>query len=100
MHLIPGYEIKETVFASEKTIIYRCIQEVTGQNTIIKTLNYEYPSAHDLAQLKHEYTLLKKVHCDGVVSEVEFLTHGVFAYIVLDDFNGISLNYLMDRPCP
>jgi hypothetical protein len=45
------YEITETVFESDKSIIYRAVRPSDSQSFIAKTTSKEYPSYKDLARL-------------------------------------------------
>ena len=64
---IPQYQIKEELFRSARSVIYRAIRKKDQTGVIIKALNHEYPSNHEIARFKHEFQIAKKLKGEGVV---------------------------------
>jgi predicted ATPase/GAF domain-containing protein/tRNA A-37 threonylcarbamoyl transferase component Bud32 len=93
---IKGYKILEIIRQGRKTVIYRGESERDKKPIIIKALQAEYPSLRELAQLKHEYKLLKKLNLPGVSQPIaiEKYNHGLA--LILEDFGGESLQQLLD----
>ncbi len=57
---IPGYKVKEELFRSDRTIIYRALREKDKTNVIIKSLNTQYPSNEEITRFKHEFHITQK----------------------------------------
>jgi hypothetical protein len=54
MILFSDVKIKECLYKSSNSIIYRGRDEAAGQSVIIKVLNREYPKPEALAHFKQE----------------------------------------------
>ncbi|MCP4290023.1 MAG: hypothetical protein GY792_37355 [Gammaproteobacteria bacterium] len=89
---IPNYQVKEELFRSPRTIIYRAVRDSDQTGVIIKTLNSEYPSNRDLTRFKHEFHVTQKMAGAGVIRAHEQVKYGNTLALVLEDFQGISLN--------
>lgn len=91
MFAISGYEILETIYTGEKTVVVRGIKHPAQQQVILKILNLEYPSPAEIAKFKHEYEIVKNLQIEGIVKpdslEIQQNTYA----IVLEDFGGQSL---------
>ncbi|OHD15264.1 MAG: hypothetical protein A2Y34_06000 [Spirochaetes bacterium GWC1_27_15] len=91
MVLIEGYTIKEKLFESSRTTVYRGIKDKENLAVIIKVLKLEYPTPEEITKFKREYELGKHLNIEGVVKTyyVE-KCHNTFA-LVLEDFGGESI---------
>jgi predicted ATPase/serine phosphatase RsbU (regulator of sigma subunit)/tRNA A-37 threonylcarbamoyl transferase component Bud32 len=98
MIIIPGYEILETLYESEITIVCRSHNHQAQQNVIIKILNQQYPSLTELARFKHEYEIIKNLDLDGIVKVYKLENYQNSLALFLEDFGGESLDrYLQSR---
>ncbi len=88
---IPNYQIKEELFRSPRTLIYRALRDSDQTGVIIKTLNSEYPSNRDLTRVKYEFYVIQKMAGAGVVQAYEQVKYGNNLALVLADFQGVSL---------
>ncbi len=84
---ISGYQIKEELFRSSRTSIYRALRDSDQTGVIIKTLNNDYPSNHDLTRFKHEFHVTQKMAGAGVVQAYEQVKYGNNLALVLDDYH-------------
>ncbi|MCP4297665.1 MAG: serine/threonine-protein kinase PknK, partial [Proteobacteria bacterium] len=89
---IPGLQIKETLFKSEQTLIYRAVQEKNHTSVIVKTINHEYPSNQDVTRFKHEFYLTRKVSSKEVIQASEMVRYGNNFALILEDIQATSLN--------
>ncbi len=90
--IIPHYHIEAELFRSNRTMIYRALRDSDHTRVIIKTLNNDYPSNHDITRFKHEFHMTQKMAGAGVIRAHEQVKYGNTLALVLEDFQGISLN--------
>ncbi|MCC3529785.1 MAG: AAA family ATPase [Microcoleus sp. PH2017_22_RUC_O_B] len=88
---IPGYRIDEQLYTNPHTVIYRGIQLDEQKPVILKTLTPIYPTPAQIAQVLHEYEILKNVNCPGIVKLYKLEKYNHFPVLILEDFGGISL---------
>ena len=94
-----SYKIKEEIYASQNTLIYRGVCEDNGKTVAIKTVNTEHPTNQDLARLRHEYETGKIVRSPGVVSYENLVEWGPGLALIMEDFGAISLKqYMQENP--
>lgn len=91
MNPIAGYSIKETLFTSARSIIYRAVRGLDARPVILKVLNSEFPSVEHVARLHREYRLTRELAMDGVIEVLGLERFGTSVAIVLEDFGGESL---------
>ena len=94
--MIPGYLIAEEIFRGRKRIVYRGIRKEDNRAVILKTLSTEYPSDSDIANLKREYEVIKKLNNEGIVEALAFTANKNRPALVLEDFGGKSLKTFID----
>ncbi len=94
---IPGYQIKEELFRSNQTIIYRALREKDKTSVIIKTLSAQYPSSRLISRLKHEVHMIQKLDGDGVIHAYEQIEYANNHALILEDIQGISLHGYLNR---
>lgn len=93
--IIPGYEIKEKIYESVKTVIYRAINNQEQQPVIIKTFKTEYPSLKDIASLRQEYIITHNLNIQGIVKAYALENYRNSIALILEDFGGQSLSHLL-----
>ncbi|MCP4396827.1 MAG: serine/threonine protein kinase, partial [bacterium] len=89
---IPHYHTEAELFRSTRTMIYRALRDSDRTRVIIKTLNNDYPSNHDITRFKHEFLMTQKVAGAGVIRAHEQVKYGNTLALVLEDFQGGSLH--------
>ena len=92
MEKIANYTLLEKIAENRHSLILRGRAENADKTVIIKTLHVEYPTASEMARFKHEYNILKNLNIDGVVKYIELVNYKNSYAIVLEDFNGVSLD--------
>lgn len=95
---VPGYEIGERIHHSPLISVYRARRASDGQEVVIKTLTSEYPAHQDVAELRHEFSIIEKLKgASGVVRVFELVSHGYGSLgIVMESF-GTSLANIIER---
>lgn len=91
MESITGYQVTETIYESERTVVYRATRSVDQQPVILKILHHELPSMEDLARFKLEYEIQKEFASDYIVRAHTLQDHGNHLCIVMEDCVGESL---------
>ena len=91
MSKINTYKFIELIKEGAKTNIYRVVKKSGGQSVIIKTTKGEYPELKEIAKLRHEYKILKKLDIPGVVKAVGLEKYKNGLALILEDFGGKSL---------
>ena len=94
MNPIAGYSIRQTLFTSARSILYRATRTMDARPVILKVLNAEFPSTEQVARLHREYRLTRELAMDGVIEVLGLERLGTSLAIVLEDFGGESLDRL------
>lgn len=101
MEKIPGYHITDTLYESQRTVIYRASRTQDNTPVILKVLNREYPSPEEFASFKREFGITRNLHLEGVITPYKLEKHGNSMVMSLEDFEGISLaKVLVSRRFP
>ncbi|MEM8780469.1 MAG: AAA family ATPase, partial [Cyanobacteria bacterium P01_G01_bin.49] len=95
--IINGYQIREKIYESSQSFIYRGYRDQDNLPVIFKTIKESYPNSITLSQFKQEYEILKNLNFPGVIK-----TYGLEQYqnslvIILEDFGGVPLNFLLNQ---
>ena len=95
MLALPGYEIGPKLYESSQSLLYRGWRQRDQTAVILKTLNDDYPSPERVARFQQEYDIICRLNLDGVVKayDLEMVNHS--PVIILEDFGGKSLNYIV-----
>ncbi|MCW5314059.1 AAA family ATPase [Nostoc sp. KVJ3] len=88
---VPGYQISEKIYTSNRTLVYRGWREADQTPVIIKLLKNSYPNLIELAQFKNQYTIAKILNVPGVVRIYSLESCQNRPALILEDFGGISL---------
>ena len=95
MEKIGSYNIIELLVATRGSILYRGRSEGHNNNVIIKVLKAESFIPSEIARFKREYEIIRQADIKGVVKTLDIIPlHRSFA-LILEDFDGISLNEYM-----
>lgn len=95
MILDDDFEILDTLFQNQSTIIYRAKLIADNKTVIIKTLNNNFPSNYDVSKAKHEYEILKKlINVEGVIQVSQLFESNNTLMMVFDNIEGDTLKDL------
>lgn len=98
MIALADYTITAQIYADDKIVIYRGIQNENQTNVIIKTLKTDYPTPKDLAQFRHEYEITKELFLTGSVRPYQLHKYNNGLALILEDIGGDSLkNIISDK---
>jgi len=101
------YTIVDKLHEGSETVIYRAIRDADQLPVVIKMPRSEYPTPRALANLQHEYSLLRALELPGAGADVDagvgviralaLESRGNSLALVLEDFGGQSLHQLAER---
>ena len=91
MVYLSGYKIREQFARGIKYTLYRCIRESDNTAVVIKLLNRDYPSAEEITDFIHEYQMMAKFDCDGIIRVYDLIQEGRYA-IVMEEIEGDYLS--------
>ncbi|MEG3861569.1 trifunctional serine/threonine-protein kinase/ATP-binding protein/sensor histidine kinase [Microcoleus sp. herbarium12] len=94
---LPGYRIDEELYKNHHTVIYRGMQLDEQKPVILKTLTQPYPTPARIAQLLHEYEIIKNLNISGIVKLYQLEKYNHVPVLVLEDFGGISLKQFIEN---
>lgn len=81
-------------------MVYRAVKEDNG-SVIVKMLNTDSPSPSEIARFNREYDLIRNIDDEAVIRVFEVLMSEGKIALVLEDFNGVSLDRVIKQaPLP
>jgi len=95
---IAGYEIREKIYESANSVVYRGSRQSDNQAVILKMLKDEYPTSAELTRLRQEYEIIRSLKITGAIAAYELEKYQNTLVLVVEDFGGESLKqWLGDR---
>ena len=88
---ISGYELRQKLYESRRTLVYRAIRAQEPRQVILKILHTPYPSPEELAGFKREFALTQKLDIESVVKAYSLEKHEHTLMMSVEDFGGTSL---------
>ncbi len=97
MQFLSKYQIHSTLHEGIETIIYRGKIPAQQETTVLKILKAEYPTLDAITRIKHEYRIRQHLDHPGLVKVFSLETFDNRLGLLLEDFNGESIDRLMSR---
>jgi len=95
---IPGFAVVERIHDSARRVVYRAVRDADNQSVILKTLLAHYPRKRDVAELRREFQIARKVQFDGVIAVHSLITYGAGNLAIEMEPFGLSLaDFLVER---
>ncbi len=95
---ITRYEIREKIYESANSLVYRGSRQLDNQPVILKMLKQDYPTSAELTRYQKEYEIIRSLKMAGAIAAYELQKYQNTLVIVLEDFGGCSLKqWLGDR---
>jgi len=88
---IAGYEIREKIYESANSLVYRGSRQSDKQAVILKMLKQDYPTSEELTRLRQEYEIIRSMKIAGAIAAYELQKYQNTLVLVLEDFGGYSL---------
>lgn len=97
MFHIPGYNVGQKIYEGKKIVIYNGLRLNDGAPVFLKLLHTKYPDLSDVAKLKNEYELNKKIHSNHVIKIYSMENYEKTPILILEDFGGETLHKILNR---
>ncbi len=97
MNFIGEYQILEKIYESHNSLIYRVLLTQNNQPFILKVLNESYPDSSAITHYKQEYEIIHSLNVDSIVKAYELQRYENSIAILLEDFGGQSLKFLISQ---
>ncbi|WP_346291377.1 AAA family ATPase [Sphaerothrix gracilis] len=96
---IAGCALQKIVHQSDRTQVYAGVRQSDQRPVMIKVLRADYPSLAEIAQLRHEFSILNSLECPGIVQALALESYQNGLALVLEDYGGITLKQFL-QPAP
>ena len=96
---IAGCTLQKIVHQSDRTQVYAGVRQSDQRPVMIKVLRADYPSLAEIAQLRHEFSILNSLECPGIVQALALESYQNGLALVLEDYGGITLKQFL-QPAP
>ena len=93
---IPGYSLKEVIYESNWTRLWRGKRQSDGLLVLIKESVTFEQSAQELAEMRHEHEITQALEIDGVLRAEELVRGENGWALILENTEGFPLRKLMD----
>ena len=97
MRDLSGYQVTEKLHESNDSLVYRGYRRADEQPVILKMLKQAYPPPETIAWFKREYEITKKINLPGVIDVYSWENLETNWVMVLEDFGGESLNWIIPK---
>src|SRR4030042_777449 len=97
MMVIPEYQVKEKLYESYNSYIYRAFHEETKLHVIIKVLKGEYPNPERIVRFKREYEILKGINLEGVIKAYSLEKYNNSYAFIMEDFHAESIKNILEK---
>jgi PAS domain S-box-containing protein len=92
------YEIKEKLYDSESTIVYRGYDNQNRTPVVLKVMKPDSTTKQTTVSFKHEFGIVSKLNLPGIVKALAMEDYDTGSLmIVLEDIGGDSLDHLLKR---
>ena len=95
MNTLTGYQIIAKIYESNNSLVYRAIRDRDHHPLILKILKADYPTPEELTRYKQEYEITRSLNQAGVLKAYGLQRYQNTLVMLLEDFGGDSLNYLL-----
>ena len=96
MSFIAGFQLRDQLYESKKSLVFRAIRDADGLPVVIKILKSSYPTLAELAHYRQEFEITQSVIHPGLIRSSELHRHEKTLLIVFEDFGGMSLHNLLE----
>ncbi|WP_428266294.1 AAA family ATPase [Haliangium sp.] len=91
MLYLVDHELRERIYESRRTVVYRGRRREDNSDVIVKTHRQERPPAATIARLRREYEMGSMVAGPGVSRYIALEAQGGSVAVVSEDFGGVDL---------
>jgi PAS domain S-box-containing protein len=95
--VIAGYTLVAELSRSDRTLVYRAVQNINQRPVIIKILRSSHPSPNELVQFYNQYIIVQNLTIPGIVKALSLEPwQNSYAFIMEDSFS-ISLREYTEK---
>jgi len=94
---LSGYDINEVLYEGAKSLVYRGVRQSDQLPVIIKLLKRNLPSHNELLSFRHQYSLLKDIHLDGVIPTLALESWQEKLALVMPDNHSLDLKLYCNK---
>jgi PAS domain S-box-containing protein len=94
---IPGYQIKNQLYESSNTIVFRAQRIKDLYPVTVKLLKREYPTIVEILRFENEYKILHSLDVEGVIKVISFEKFSQKRAIIFEDFSGEPIKSIISR---
>ncbi len=94
---IYNYTVLDKLGETKYSHVYRCRKDDEQETVVLKVLKSGPVSASEIARFKQESDIIKNLNIDGIVRTYDIIDHEGEFILVLEDFNGISINECLEK---
>ena len=92
------YQIRDKIYESANSIVYRGIVKQDNQPIILKILKENYPTSSELNRYRQEYQIISSLRgVQTIIQAYDLQRYENSLLIILEDFGGQSLNKLISQ---
>jgi predicted ATPase/GAF domain-containing protein/tRNA A-37 threonylcarbamoyl transferase component Bud32 len=95
MIALPGYQILTKIYESDRSLVCRGYREEDHYPVILKLLKEDYPTPLEIVKYRQEYEIIHHFKLQGVITAYDLKKYQNTLVIILEDFGGQSLNFLL-----
>jgi histidine kinase len=88
---LSGYELKELIFKSYKSVIYRGKRNADNLPVIVKILNCEYPQDKEISAFFREFEITQKLTGSKIIRVYSIEKYNNSYAMVMEDIGGMSI---------
>jgi predicted ATPase/signal transduction histidine kinase len=92
------FKVTKVVHAGGGVFLYRAVRDADSRAVVIKALDPRQGNTRDIERLKHEYELGSTLDVAAVAKPLELVTYEGMPALVMEDFDGESLDHLLGAP--
>ncbi|WP_428262916.1 AAA family ATPase [Haliangium sp.] len=92
-----GYRIRELIYKSSTTLVFRAEREADDQRVVLKVLDRDAATAGALARYRHEFQVLGRLSLASVIRVYDIEAVQGTIMLVLEDFGAESLALLQGK---
>ena len=89
---LPGYQETNQIYDGKRTLVYKSIQDTTGQSVIVKVLRNHYPSFNELVQFRNQYIITCHLEHPAIVQPLGLERYNKGYALIMPDSGAIALS--------
>jgi len=93
---IPGYQVTEKIYQSQRSIVYRAQRLEDGRSVILKTPHAQYPLPEEILRYRREYEITRSLNIDGVARAAGLEKISNRLVLICEDIGGRDLKSLLN----